>query len=779
MESARPARRLDDAPALVPFGPLARVFSRLSFRLKFVLIGVLLAGPLFVLAGFTVASQGHRVQQASARVQALDDGALLRTLAASLALHRGLSAGVLSGDEALSTSIVAQQAQVQRDWDALRAAHDAATWDALGLGSVDVLGREIRALTRLPDATAPERNFERHGAVIDRLLAANARLGVGQGPADALAFVVLPALAEDLARQRGWGSAVLTLQQYSTEEQVRYLLYAGSALQRLQRLGADRRTLAELDTLLGGAGGTRLLADALAEAEIFSRRSLAAVTTRAGGTDAARDHFREGTLAIQRLAAVADTVRSRLLDDARTDRHAAERARNAAMAGLAVLVIAIALVYQAFGHSTVRRLQHLAQSSGRIARGEFERPIHAEGRDEITVLAQSLEDMRLRLRQAVADRAERLAAEASDRAKSDFIARWSHDLRTPLNAVLGFSEILEARPGAALSAEQREDLRRIREAGQHLLSLVDDVLDLALAERADVPLKREPVDLAALLTEAVNLATPPARRAGIDLALQVPPGAPPVVRGDRTRLLQVFGNLLTNAIKYNRAGGRVEVTLHDAPQHVRVAVRDTGLGIPADRLSRLFQPFERLHDDRPDLPGAGIGLASAHRLVQAMHGQIEVDSVLDQGSRFTVTLPKAGADAPLPRVAGRLAYVEDDPVNTLLLRAMLESDHTDLVVTPLRSAAAARAAAAEPFDLWLVDRHLPDGDGLDLLADLRRAAGRPLRAVMLSADAQAVSEQRALGAGYLAYWRKPLDGETLLARVSAMLAPGSGSPNGG
>jgi PAS domain S-box-containing protein len=268
----------------------------------------------------------------------------------------------------------------------------------------------------------------------------------------------------------------------------------------------------------------------------------------------------------------------------------------------------------------------------------------ADGRTVWHGYMQDVSDLR-ELERAHRDRA---AAEAANRAKTEFLSRMSHELRTPLNAVLGFAQLLEIELDAATppDAAQRRHLRLIREAGAHLLRMISDLLDLTRIEDGQLPVHIDSVPLRALAEEALAMVRPRAAAAGIALRLALPAGDL-AARADPTRLRQILLNLLDNAIKFNRSAGSVELEVAPAteagPAWVRLRVRDTGAGIAATDLPRVFEPFNRLAQARGGIGGGGIGLAVTHALVLLMHGRIDVRSVPGQGSTFDVTLPTAAA----------------------------------------------------------------------------------------------------------------------------------------
>ncbi|WP_395698981.1 PAS-domain containing protein [Aquabacterium sp.] len=391
-------------------------------------------------------------------------------------------------------------------------------------------------------------------------------------------------------------------------------------------------------------------------------------------------------------------------------------------------------------------------------------------------------------------------AERASRAKSEFLSRMSHELRTPLNAVLGFAQLLESDRQDPLSPAQRGRVQELMRGGRHLLSLINEVLDLASIEAGTLHLHLAPVDLAELVGDCLRLVQPMAADRRIRLQVR-PAGAPAkLVQADPTRLKQVLLNLLSNAIKYNREGGSVELAWQvdpELPQATRIEVRDSGPGLTSAQCERLFQAFERLDAERSAVEGTGIGLALSKWLVDLMRGQIGVHSTLGVGSTFWVRLMQAEAvagpsppppaavapvvshavtaPAPLLPPAGRstrtVLYIEDNPVNQVLMEGMLaQRPGIRLLIAGLPGVGLAMAAQARP-DLVLLDIQLPEMDGFEVMRRLRASPHTwDIPVVAVSANAMHADLERAEQAGFVDYVVKPLDMQRLLSVVDRLLA---------
>jgi len=392
-----------------------------------------------------------------------------------------------------------------------------------------------------------------------------------------------------------------------------------------------------------------------------------------------------------------------------------------------------------------------------------------------------VEDVGEQLRLAQAER-ERDAAAEANRAKSEFVSRMSHELRTPLNAMLGFAQLLELDRDPPLTAHQAGWTAQIQRAGWHLLHMINDTLDLSRIEAGTLKLQPETLDLRELLPACVALVETQARARGLRLSTTVQPQAVAVL-ADLTRLKQVLTNLLSNAVKYNVDGGAVQVsarTLDDG--RVRIDVADSGLGMDAQQLEHLFEPFNRLGREASGVEGTGIGLAIAHRLAGLMGGSLHASSTPGAGSRFTLTLPGGDPDdlaTSLAEAAEALAaryrsrvvhYVEDNATNVEVMRGVLGQRPQIRLEVSSDGASALAAIRGNRPNLVLLDMHLPDLDGLELLRQLKDDPDtEDIPVVAVSADATRERSEQALREGALHYLTKPVNVGELLAVVDELL----------
>ncbi|MBM3554260.1 MAG: PAS domain S-box protein [Alphaproteobacteria bacterium] len=376
-------------------------------------------------------------------------------------------------------------------------------------------------------------------------------------------------------------------------------------------------------------------------------------------------------------------------------------------------------------------------------------------------------------------------AETANKAKSEFLSRMSHELRTPLNAIIGFAQILETDTAEPLSAYQQSAIGHVREAGSYLLELVDEVLDLARIEAGRMAMNFEILDLDELIASCLDLSRATAEGAGVVVDPVAPPIAPRSIRADLLRAKEVLLNLVSNAIKYNREGGHVTVTVTPGANNSwRVAVADQGAGIPEERQAEAFRPFNRLGQEFSAIKGTGMGLALSKQFVELMAGRIGFTSRQDVGTVFWVELPIATEStaaataqeptqraAEAPEISGTVLCVEDNPVNVELIRSMLRRETGVRVLVSPDAEGGIEMARRDRPDLILLDVNLPGMSGLEAIKTLR-AMPETAAIPVFALTAAATQDDVAAGAkaGFNRYVTKPIDMKPFLAMVGEALA---------
>jgi CheY-like chemotaxis protein/signal transduction histidine kinase len=395
-------------------------------------------------------------------------------------------------------------------------------------------------------------------------------------------------------------------------------------------------------------------------------------------------------------------------------------------------------------------------------------------------MIRAFETLEARVRERTADaEAAREDAERANRAKTSFLSAVSHDLRTPLNAILGFAQLMEL-DGLG---EHAEHVRQILTGGRHLLDLINEVLDISRIESGQLVMTLDPVPVADAVGEVIDLIGPLAAKRALTVTTDL--GAGGVVRADRQRLRQVLLNLVSNAVKYNREGGSITVTCETRADTCRIAVTDTGPGIPEDKRALLFRPFQRLGAEHSAIEGTGLGLALARALVEQMRGAIGADSVVGQGSTFWAELPLAAADsAPArPREAtrlpvrqgpasrGTLLYIEDNAANVRLMERVLARRPGVTMIQAARGGEAFDLVRQHRPELVLLDVQLPDMSGAEVLRQLRmQPEWRDVPVVILTADATPGLASQFTALGATAFLTKPLDVAQILGMIDQSLA---------
>ena len=435
--------------------------------------------------------------------------------------------------------------------------------------------------------------------------------------------------------------------------------------------------------------------------------------------------------------------------------------------GILGAILGIVLFTSGISHRVIA----LAANADLLGQGQPLRP-GPSARDELGRLTKALAHAEEVLASRSAELiAARDAAVSATQSKNAFLSSTSHEIRTPLNAILGFTQLLQL---SDLSAEDRDGVERILAAGRHLLALINELIDIARIESGELSLSVEPVLVRPLAKETGQLMATLAAEREIEIRLASPePGL--AVLADQQRLRQILVNLVSNAIKYNRRGGTVSIACQPEADHqVSLVVTDTGPGIRAADLEQIFVPFERLGAEQTGIEGTGIGLPLARALAQAMAGQLAASSVLGEGSAFTVTLPRAvipwaqeridvPRPAPIPpddlgTEAIKILYIEDNPANVELVTRFVQPRANIVLRTAMTGGDGLEAAMRDRPDLILLDLHLPDIHGEEVLRRLRsEPATADIPVAVLSAEVTPGVIRRMQASGVVAYLTKPLD----------------------
>lgn len=431
-------------------------------------------------------------------------------------------------------------------------------------------------------------------------------------------------------------------------------------------------------------------------------------------------------------------------------------------------IIGSILAVWVYSGTIVRRVRLLRDSAGHLARAEA-LDLPSSSRDELGQLSNELEHASQLLAKNISDAIQaRKEAEIASASKSMFLSRTSHELRTPLNAILGFAQLLEQ---DLPQGKQKDSVALILGAGQHLLKLMNEVLDIARIESGEMTLALVPTDVNHLIMEATHYIAPIGKIRDIEIQIDINPGSAPSLwaYADRQKLLQVILNLLSNALKYGPANAIVNLRAYTANNKIVIEVEDSGTGVPVNLMSRLFTPFDRLGAEQTKVEGTGLGLALSKQIMLAMHGGIYV---AENKGLFWIELPACKQPAenkPLAQaylnkntVASSkkksILYVEDNLSNRTLVEAIIQR-HANLSINTVTTIKDAKYYLRETLpSLLLVDLNLPDGSGESLINDLKADPKyQHIPIMVLSADALPDTINRLQATGIVDYMTKPLN----------------------
>jgi|GEM_PF-3541271 len=413
-----------------------------------------------------------------------------------------------------------------------------------------------------------------------------------------------------------------------------------------------------------------------------------------------------------------------------------------------------------------------------------------------------IRDIRERKKYENALKESKKEADRANMAKSEFLSNMSHELRTPLNAILGFSQLLGDGKKSKLNKKQSCQVDEITKGGQHLLELVNDILELSKIEAGELALNIKKVNIQNIIEECLPLIDSIANKRNIHIKAQIQ-CANPFVKADYIRTKQAILNLLTNAIKYNKPAGRVELSIdYEGDNYLKIKVSDTGYGISKAKQAELFQPFNRLGAEHTDIEGTGIGLILTRQLIENMGGNMGFWSRKDKGSTFWVKLPLAivqqspdfeitcptmqtdkqsfeqypqkgtvvNAVDEHTKITKKLLYIEDNQANLTLIETMIEREKNIQMLSAKTAEIGVEIACRELPDIILMDINLPGMDGFEALKRLQENVNtRSIPVLALSANVMAKSKKRGLDAGFKAYFDKPVDLQELGHKIEEVL----------
>lgn len=381
--------------------------------------------------------------------------------------------------------------------------------------------------------------------------------------------------------------------------------------------------------------------------------------------------------------------------------------------------------------------------------------------------------------------AEKIRAEKANQAKTEFLSNMSHELRTPLNAILGFSQLMELKVQKNSDPEHTQNIFHIIKAGKHLLSLINEILDLSKIESGNQELDFEPVKIETVLNEVCTMMSPSAIKEGIALGFPETNAHKLFIYVDRIRFKQILINIISNAIKYNKSQGRVDLKLISNSEHIKIEVVDTGMGIPDSLQQKIFEPFYRVDNSHNNIEGTGIGLPISKKLAIDMGGEISLKTQLNIGSTFTIKFPayhfssenevliEENKDIPdITNTSKKYCalYIEDNEANTALVKRIIETTPNISFLSASRAQVGIQLAIEHKPDIILMDLHMPGMDGIAAFKILQNSdETKSIPVIAVSADAMGTTIERMIDMGFHSFITKPINIPNLFEKINSAL----------